>query len=146
MNHRIVVPHDFSPLADNALDWAARLVRQHGGSVVLLHVIPLLVPAAAPAPAFPTPTPAEMDALRRQLLAAAGSREVAAEAIVLLAPDVGAEILSLAKAVQADLIAMGTHGRGGVKRAMLGSVADYVVRHAECPVVTLRGKAPAAPH
>ena len=49
------------------------------------------------------------------------------------------QVLSAADAHNAELIVMGTHGRGGVKRLVLGSVADYVVRHASCPVVTVRG-------
>jgi len=63
---------------------------------------------------------------------------------VLRAPWVASAILDTAKRVNADLIAMGTHGRKGFTRLMLGSAAEYVVRHAECPVVTLHSDAPAA--
>jgi nucleotide-binding universal stress UspA family protein len=52
--------------------------------------------------------------------------------------DVARQLLGIAETYNADLIVMGTHGRGGVKRLVLGSVADYVVRHASCPVVTVR--------
>jgi nucleotide-binding universal stress UspA family protein len=51
------------------------------------------------------------------------------------------EIVRVAREVEADLIVMGTHGRSGLGRLLLGSVAEQVMRHATCPVLTL--KAPA---
>lgn len=54
---------------------------------------------------------------------------------VVLEGDPGAALCSFADEVGADAIVMGSRGRGGVKRALLGSVSDYVVRHAPCPVV-----------
>ena len=50
------------------------------------------------------------------------------------------EIVKAAKAWSADLIVIGTHGRGGVQRALLGSVADGVMRNAPCPVLIIRAK------
>ncbi len=50
----------------------------------------------------------------------------------------GIALCELAKEVSAEAIVIGPHGHGGVRRALLGSVSDYVVRHAECPVVTVR--------
>ena len=51
------------------------------------------------------------------------------------------EIVALATDELADLLVIGTHGRGGVSRALIGSVADRVVRLAPCPVLTVRGPA-----
>ena len=48
------------------------------------------------------------------------------------------EILALAEELQADLIVMGSRGLGGVRRALMGSVSDSVVRHAHCPVLVVR--------
>jgi nucleotide-binding universal stress UspA family protein len=48
------------------------------------------------------------------------------------------EIVALASEEHADLLVIGTHGRGGVSRALLGSVADRVIRTAPCPVLTVR--------
>jgi nucleotide-binding universal stress UspA family protein len=53
----------------------------------------------------------------------------------------GAEIVRFAAEVNADLVVMGTHGRQGMSRALVGSVAEYVVRHAGCPVLVVRPKA-----
>ena len=56
----------------------------------------------------------------------------------VLGNDVASHVVGDANANGIDLIVMGTHGRGGVKRMILGSVADYAVRNARCPVVTVR--------
>jgi nucleotide-binding universal stress UspA family protein len=48
------------------------------------------------------------------------------------------EIVALAEELQADLIVMGSRGLGGVRRALMGSVSDFVVRHAHCPVLVVR--------
>ncbi len=50
------------------------------------------------------------------------------------------EIVSLADEIGADLIAIGSRGLGGVRRALMGSVSDSVVRHAHCPVLVVRGE------
>jgi len=58
--------------------------------------------------------------------------------VVARAKAVGDIILDEAQAAGGELIVMGTHGRTGVKRIVFGSVAEHVVRHASCPVVTVR--------
>ncbi len=58
--------------------------------------------------------------------------------VVISPKTVGDIILKEASSAGADLIVMGTHGRGALRRIFLGSVADHVVRHASCPVVTFR--------
>jgi nucleotide-binding universal stress UspA family protein len=50
----------------------------------------------------------------------------------------GSTILAVAEEIGADLIVMGTHGRTGLRRLLMGSVAEHVVRHASCPVLTVR--------
>jgi len=52
--------------------------------------------------------------------------------------EVALEIVALAEELQADLIVMGSRGLGGVRRALIGSVSDSVVRHAHCPVLVVR--------
>ena len=60
---------------------------------------------------------------------------------VVLEASTGQAILEVASRIKADLIVTGTHGRRGFSRLMLGSVAEHVVRHAACPVVTVRSAA-----
>lgn len=52
----------------------------------------------------------------------------------------GEAIVAAADAENADLIVVGSHGRSGVSRFLIGSVSDFVVRHAHCPVMVIRGK------
>ncbi len=66
---------------------------------------------------------------------AAAAVGVAAPEIRVIQGDPGRELCSLASELSARAIVLGTHGRGGIKRAFLGSVSDYVVRNAPCPVV-----------
>ena len=54
--------------------------------------------------------------------------------------EAGEAIVAAADAENADLIVVGSHGRSGVSRFLIGSVSDYVVRHAHCPVMVIRGK------
>jgi nucleotide-binding universal stress UspA family protein len=58
--------------------------------------------------------------------------------------DPGEAIVAAADSENADLIIVGSHGRSGVSRFLIGSVSDYVVRHAHCPVMVVRGKTEAA--
>ena len=58
--------------------------------------------------------------------------------------DPGPAIVAAADSESADLIVVGSHGRSGVSRFLIGSVSDYVVRHAHCPVMVVRGRAEAA--
>lgn len=68
--------------------------------------------------------------------------EAAATAAVRIqVSSVGDIVLDAAESVGAELVVMGSHGRTGVKRLLLGSVAEHVLRHATCPVVTVRAKA-----
>jgi universal stress protein A len=50
----------------------------------------------------------------------------------------GPEIVLVAEQIQADLIVMGTHGRSGISRILMGSIAEHVLRHAHCPVLTVK--------
>ena len=86
-------------------------------------------------------TPVEQ-AARRQLenaLAVVRSRLPAAEAVLTNGP-AAAEVVAVADRVKADLIVMGTHGRQGVGRMFLGSVAERVVRSSPVPVLTIRAR------
>jgi nucleotide-binding universal stress UspA family protein len=141
MKPQILVPYDFSPTAEQALRWACDLQQSvRGGSIHMLYVLSSL-PAVGVVAAIPFSIPCEEDlegaeaAMRDVSARLAPGSTVAA----VLGTDVASQVIGYAHANAIDLIVMGTHGRSGVKRLLLGSVAEYAVRHARCPVVTVRG-------
>jgi nucleotide-binding universal stress UspA family protein len=141
MQPRILVPYDFSPTAEQALRWADELKRSvGGGSIHLLYVLSPL-PIAGVVAAIPLSVPCEEDLEKIEAGLHDTALRVAPGAThqAVLGTDVATQIIDTAQQRNADLIVMGTHGRGGVKRLVLGSIADYIVRHASCPVVTVRG-------
>lgn len=141
----ILVPHDFSPAARRALDLALDLAALTGGRVTLLHVSPIphglrvdskIVPdgAAEPVRIDEYMTSAARRKLEEQLSGrpSAGILAVAAE------EDPAGAILAHARSIGADVIFMGTHGRSGVRRLLVGSCAERVLRRAEVPVLVVR--------
>ena len=138
----ILVPTDLSEGAEEALDYACELARPFGATVHLLHVIgiPMLgVPELGVAL-----TSTVIDSLVRdnQLALeqlAERKRPLATFGEVLLRTGDARDLINqTAKELGADLIVMGTHGRRGVSRALLGSITETVVRTAPCPVLTVR--------
>ena len=141
MPYRIIVPHDYGPEADQALDWAAGLIKAAGGTLVLLHVILVPAPPVRKMPMIPALRPTEDPEESLQKLRQAADRHgVPAEVDVFETADAGPGIVARARELQADMIAMGSpgHARGGLYRALMGSVVDQVVWHATCPVVVVR--------
>lgn len=143
MQPRILVAYDFSPAAHSALAWALDLQRSTGGRPVhVLHVVnPVPAVAMPEMTAFPAPSEKEIAALAQQLERDVREGSPDATSEVIRAPWIASAILDVARRREANLIVMGTHGRKGLSRLMLGSAAEYVVRHAECPVVTLHSAA-----
>ncbi len=135
---QILVPFDFGPASERALVWAAQLRGRMGG--LPLHVIHVVnpLPVATMTGALAPPSVEDVAELGRALEDAIREQGVAATSEVILAQSVENAILQAAWRVKADLIAMGTHGRSGLGRLVLGSVAEHVLRHAHCPVVTIR--------
>ena len=134
---RILFPTDFSSCGDEALELATSLARDSGATLVIVHVEEL--PASYGAghmyygPAEPT------TAQLRQMLheVVPSDREVKCE-YHLLTGDSVRTLVDFADAQKVDLIVMGTHGRTGLFHVLMGSVAEKVVRHATCPVVTVK--------
>lgn len=139
MQPRILVPFDFSLAAERALCWATDLqLSLRAGALKLIHVLPLLPFATSEAPHIPPPSEKDVLLVTSALRDAAACFAPGSEVQVLVEGQVGPAVIAAAQSYAADLIVMGTYGRGGVSRLILGSVADYVVRHASCPVVTVR--------
>lgn len=137
-------PVDFSDGARPSLDAAAELVRPGGAGITLLHVVEAPVPYAGdlPDPEFLRDLDRRSaDALERM---ASQLRERVSVPVTVL-PRIGwpgAEILAVIdRDPTIDLVVMGSHGRTGIKRVLLGSVAEKVVRHARCPVFVARNRA-----
>jgi universal stress protein A len=140
---KILVPLDFSAQSAEALLYAADIARRYDANLTLAHVYQVVNYAAAEG--FRLYTPAQLtsvlDELHRQLKAAeADARAIGATRLELLTlqGDPFTELLELARKDSFDLIVMGTHGRTGFKHALLGSIAEKLVRTAPCPVLTVR--------
>jgi nucleotide-binding universal stress UspA family protein len=138
----IVCPTDFSEFSRRALEHATALAVAHGADLAVLHVYPFMTVTATEAPYIPTGLPLDAGT-RTQLLsdletAAAPARAAGLKPqLLLLEGDPAEEILRQARKGAADLIVMGTHGRRGLDRLMLGSVARRVVQRAGCAVLTI---------
>ena len=137
---KILVPLDFSASAEQALAWAADLQKTTGSEQIqIVHAINSRPPGTGEVPLnMLLPNDEEIAGLERSMVDAAlryGAR--ASAKVVIAASAVGDIILDAARSGGAELIVMGTHGRTGVKRLFLGSVAEHVLRHADCPVVTV---------
>jgi nucleotide-binding universal stress UspA family protein len=138
----IVHPTDFSEASEPAFVRALELATAEGRDLVLVHVIepvPVLVDEAGVGPTADTRRDAEVTARKRMdvLLDRAKDVRVAASDVVIEGRPTE-EILKVLKAVQAGTVVMGTHGRTGLRRLVMGSVAARVVELAPCPVVTVR--------
>jgi len=141
---RILVPIDFSPASEHALDYACELAAKLDATVHVLHVVsvPTLgVPELGAAMTADVIDQMLRDAeaeLGRTLAARAGRVKLGEP--LLRTGDPRDVILHTAEELRCDLIVMSTHGRRGVARALMGSVAELVVRIAPIPVLTVRTK------
>lgn len=141
----ILHPTDFSAHSANAFHLACSLARDHGARLIVLHVRQPMPVYYGEGMAFvPEEPPAVEEGLRQQLTALRPSDPAIAVERCLMAGEPAAEILRLARQCGCDLIVMGTHGRTGLGRLLMGSVSEDVLRHAACPVLTVKGAMPAA--
>ncbi len=142
---RILWPTDFSPLAKAALPHALRLAEDRGAGLVILHVVP-----SAMFYTVPEISGAVWDRLARENRAAGQAelrrvtehvrgRAWKVRIQSFLAEGIPADqIVRAARRLKCDLIVLATHGRTGLTRVVLGSVAENVVRRAPCPVLIVR--------
>jgi nucleotide-binding universal stress UspA family protein len=141
---RICCPIDFSDASRAAMEVAADLARRFGAELLLLHAYPI------PGYTFPdgsiVASPKMMQELADQAQRHLEEWRVDAERLVgapRVAAEKGvgepaAEIVSFARERGVDLLVLGTHGRTGLEHALMGSIAERVVRRAHCPVLTVR--------
>ena len=138
----ILCPTDFSPLAARAFEYACDLARTSDARLVVMHAFFPAVLGSEAADYVPEEVTALRAAARKQLddLRPADPA-VRVERLLREAPAAQA-ILDAAAEWKADLIVMGSHGRTGVRRLVLGSVTEEVLRMAPCPVLTVKGPTP----
>ena len=139
---RILVPTDFSACSNAAIEWGLEFAREFHATLHLLHVVedPSSSPwAGAGFPMSLGAILAEFQAEgRKRLLNTVPEGERTSVVIDCPIGSPVAAILQYAAENGIDLIVMGTHGRGLIAHALIGSVAERVVRRAPCPVLTVR--------
>ncbi|HKO51421.1 MAG TPA: universal stress protein [Polyangiaceae bacterium] len=139
---RILVATDFGDSSQRALDFALEIAEKFGSELTLVHSWETPNYSYAAGLYLPVDVSAQIEraAVERlnEALTQLKQRFPAAKA-VLRAGVPWEEVLNAAREVKADLIVLGTHGRRGLERALLGSVAEKVVRMARVPVLTVHG-------
>jgi nucleotide-binding universal stress UspA family protein len=135
----ILVPIDFSPCSEHALDHACALAGKLGARIHVINAIGTTLPELSVAlsdqmiASLRRNNAAALDKLIAPRRATADFGEVA-----VVDDDPRDAILTAARKLRVDLIVIGTHGRRGLSRMLLGSVAEDIVRRAPCPVLTIR--------
>ena len=147
---RILCPIDFSDFSRRALDHAVAIAKRYESTITLLHVS-ALVPTAVYPPGSVVLSTALLTPADREAVLAAMQRFAEAEVGTAIPIEfdiaegfAAAEILTKADSLPADLLVMGTHGRSGFERLILGSVTEKVLRKAGCPVLTVPRAVPDA--
>jgi nucleotide-binding universal stress UspA family protein len=140
---RILLPIDDSPGTEAAIEYAVVLAQALQASITLAHVdeLPKAIVSIVPGASPEEDLAAERRDSRHRLdeivadLAAKGFTQVST--LALTGASVSRTLVDIARSGSFDLIVMGTHARTGVSRLLQGSVAEEVLRHASCPVVTV---------
>jgi nucleotide-binding universal stress UspA family protein len=147
MFKNVLCPVDFSESSDRALDYALALAKGHRASIAVLHVLPTVLADPEMYPYLSEPMLASGEArdkayrrlgdfVHRSVAAGVGAE------VILEDGDVVDEILAKSKKLGSDLVVMGTHGRRGFRRLILGSVTERVLRQSERPVLSIPPSAP----
>ena len=139
----ILVPVDFSETSDRALDYAIELAQKFGGDITVMHAYQIPV-YGFPDGAFITGADVATQisqAAQERLDATVRSRKDRGVAMTGVLRDgvPWEEVQAVAAQVSADLVVIGTHGRRGLARALLGSVAENVIRTCDLPVLVIHG-------
>ena len=139
---RILVPTDFSESARHALLYGTSFAREYKGELILVHVVENLTVGYA-SDLFPVPMAEVFDEISgyaKAELAKLGA-EVKEKGItvreLVVQGKPSAEIVRVAREETADMIVLGTHGKGMLDKALFGSTAERVIRRAPCPVLTV---------
>lgn len=147
---RILCPTDFSDFSRRALDYAVAIARWYESTITVLHVFST-APVAASAPGATDHEPIvstradrdQMLAEMQRFIEVKSAQGIPVEAMIREG-SAASEILNQAIALNADLLIIGTHGRSGFERLLLGSVTEQVLRKAACPVLSVPPRLPDA--
>lgn len=138
---KILVPTDFSEESEYAVNYAVLLAKKLQSRILLVHVIEPYTYSVSDAiqvidhyTALKSIARSMLDDLQKKLL-----KEGVKTDVVVMKGSPYLEIVKRARQTRVDLIILGTHGRTGVQRFLVGSVAERVIRLASCPVLTAKG-------
>ncbi len=139
---KVLFPSDFSTKGRDALEYATRLARDSGATLLIAHVEepPVVYGDGAFYYGVPEPDRGAMEAMLREIKPTDPTVPFEHRLVEGAPADA---IVALAKEEGVDLIVMSSHGRTGLGRLLLGSVAEVVTRRAECPVLIVKPHAPA---
>ena len=135
--NKILFPTDFSHFGDEALRWATSLARDSGATMIIVHVEEPPM-AYGGGELYIGTDDTNRDELKHALVQVVPADHNVPFEHKLLVGDPATAIVQAAEEEGADLIVMGTHGRTGLTRLLMGSVAEAVVRKAKCPVLTVK--------
>ena len=134
---RILLATDLSPASDGATRQALELARDLGAGLLIVSVVDLSVaPTGGHGGRMDQRRAAREEAA--QAVVVRGRQAGIAVSFLVWEGEPGPAIVDAAAAEEASMVIVGTHGRNRVGRLLLGSVSDYVVRHATCPVLIVR--------
>lgn len=137
----ILCPTDFSSTAVRALKYAERLAIETNAELTLMHAFDTPATYTLSGQEHPR-DPRLLQQLNELLVDSPLGNKIHR---LQHAGEAGEVICWMAQDRKCDMIVMGTHGRSGVSHLLFGSVAEYVLRHARCPVVTIRDRDPNEP-
>lgn len=133
---KILCPTDFSETAKKAVDYAAELALESGAELHLIHSFETMTSMG-----FAGQTESIADELHQQMNAVLQGSLLEPRLHRWMHAGMPGEVICwMAQEHGCDVIVMGTHGRSGFKHLALGSVTEYVMRHARCPVLTIRDR------
>ena len=138
---KIVLATDGSAASESASDQAIDLAAQTGACLLVVSVLARSSRSAEAAAAPPVADSRDQLTARAQAIVALARAAGVDATFLVWDGEPGDAIVAAADSENADLIVVGSHGRSGVSRFFIGSVSDYVVRHAHCPVMVVRGDA-----
>jgi nucleotide-binding universal stress UspA family protein len=141
----ILFATDFSPAADFALPYAVEVARRYGAKVIAVHVKPAAMYAMVPPAGWAALADAAKEVAKEEAERLERMFPGVENKVVIGEGDIWGVLSRMIEENDIDLLVIGTHGRTGFKKALLGSIAEEIFRQAPCPVLTVGPRAPGDP-